>query len=225
MNVREDLAALWPLFALRVRTPRLELVTPDNRDLLNLARAARDIQPVEEPRYQKAFLYEPSPTMERLLLQHHWRALAHWRPTSWDLHLAIRIDGVAVGLQNLWATDFATVRCVETGSWITRSHQAQGYGTEARAAALEFTFAHLQAVEACSSFIDGNAASERVSHKLGYFYNGRRSFSRDGMRIVEHTMLLEASDWAAHRLPGVSVEGATPDCLELFGAPVDQAAQ
>ena len=216
----EELAELWPLFALRVTTPRLELTVPGNRDLLNLARASGDIQPSAEgePRYQKAYLYEPSPGRERQLLQRHWRALAHWRPTSWDLQLAIRLDGLAIGMQNIWATDFTTVRSVETGSWIAREHQGKGYGTESRAAVLELAFAHLRALEAYTFFVEGNSASERVSRKLGYVHNGRRAYSRDGVRTVEHGMLLEASRWASHRRPGISVGGITPASLELFGA-------
>ncbi|GAA3251219.1 GNAT family N-acetyltransferase [Nonomuraea helvata] len=214
----EDLAGLWPLFGLRVRTPRLELAVPDTPDLLNLAQASGDIQPAGEARYQKAYLYEPSPDRERHLLQRHWRALAHWRPESWDLHLAIRVGGVAIGVQNMWASNFGTVRVVETGSWITRSRQGREYGTEARAAVLEFAFAHLGALEAHTSYVDGNVASETVSRRLGYIYNGRRAYERDGVRTVEHCMLLEAATWETYRAPGISVGGITPACLELFGA-------
>ncbi|MER6951598.1 GNAT family protein [Nonomuraea sp. NPDC000554] len=214
----EDLAGLWPLFALRVRTPRLELAIADTSDLLSLACVSGDIQSAGEPRYQKAYLYEPSPERERHLLQRHWRALANWRPESWDLHLAIRVGGIAIGVQNMWASDFGTVRGVETGSWITRSHQRQGYGTEARAAVLEFAFTHLDALEAHTSYMDGNIASETVSRKLGYVDNGRRTYNRDGGRVIEHCMVLEAASWGPHRAPGVSVEGITPACLELFGA-------
>ncbi|MGV9386224.1 GNAT family N-acetyltransferase [Nonomuraea sp. NPDC003707] len=214
----EDLAGLWPLFGLRVRTTRLELAVADTPDLLRLAQASGDIQPADEPRYQKAYLYEPSPGRERHLLQRHWRALAHWRPESWDLHLAIRVGGVAIGVQNMWASDFATVRVVETGSWITRSHQGQGYGTESRTAVLELAFARLGALEAHTSYVDGNLASQAVSRKLGYTSNGRRAYDRDGVRTVEHCMLLEATAWELRRAPGLSVEGLTPACLELFGA-------
>ncbi|WP_188196652.1 GNAT family N-acetyltransferase [Nonomuraea sp. SYSU D8015] len=212
-----DLADLWPLFSLRVTTPRLELAVPDNRDLLALTHASADIQPPGKPRYQQAYLYKPSPERERHLLQRHWRALAHWQPTSWKLHLAIRVDGAAIGMQDIWATDFAVVRSVETGSWITRQHQGKGYGTEARAAVLKLAFAHLHAVEAHTSFIEGNAASEKVSKKLGYVHNGQHAYRRDDARIVEHRMLLEAVHWQPNRLPGVSVHGVSA-CLELFGA-------
>ncbi|MEV4582725.1 GNAT family N-acetyltransferase [Nonomuraea jabiensis] len=158
------------------------------------------------------------PAGERQFLQRHWRALAHWRPASWGLHLAVRLDGTAIGMQNIWVTGFTTVRSVETGSWIAREHQGKGYGTESRAAVLELAFAHLRALEAYTSFVEGNSASERVSRKLGYVYNGRRVYSRDGVRIVEHGMLMEASRWAPHKGAGISVEGITPACLELFGA-------
>lgn len=214
----EDLAGVWPLLGMRLKTARLELAIADTRDLMNLARASGDIQPADEPRYHKSYLYEPSPDRERHLLQKHWRALAHWKPTSWDLHLAIRLGGVAIGVQNMWANNFAVVRDVETGSWITRSHQGQGYGTEARAAILEFAFAHLGALEAHTSYVKGNIASETVSRKLGYVYNGRRAYDRDGVRTIEHCMLLDAAAWETHRVAGVSVEGVTPACLELFGA-------
>ncbi|GAA2820722.1 GNAT family N-acetyltransferase [Nonomuraea rubra] len=212
----DGLASLWPLLALRITTRRLVLAIPDTPDLLNLAEASGDLQPAGQPRYQQAYLYEPSPQRERHLLQRHWRVLAHWRPESWNLQLAIRVDGLAVGLQNMWAADFAAVRTVETGSWITRTRQGHGYGTEARAAVLELAFAHLGAVEAHTSYVDGNTASERVSRKLGYAANGRRAYAEDGRRVVEHRMLLDAVAWANHRMPGITVDGAS-ECLALFG--------
>ncbi|MGR6919679.1 GNAT family N-acetyltransferase [[Actinomadura] parvosata] len=212
----DDLAGLWPLLALRLTTARLELAIPTTPDLLDLAHASADLQPAGQPRYQQAYLYEPSPQRERQLLQQHWRALAHWRPESWNLQLAIRVEGVAVGMQNMWAADYATVRTVETGSWITRARQGHGYGTEARAAVLELAFAHLGAVEAHTSYVDGNTASERVSRKLGYAANGRRAHAQDGRRVVEHRMLLDAAAWAKHRMPGITVDGVR-DCWELFG--------
>ncbi|MEU1388015.1 GNAT family N-acetyltransferase [Nonomuraea sp. NPDC005730] len=60
--------------------------------------------------------------------------------TAHHLHLAIRLDGTAIGLQSMWATDFAISRTVETGSWIGLAHQGRGYGTEARMAVLEPAF-------------------------------------------------------------------------------------
>lgn len=114
------------------------------------------------------WMYDDSPAMERQLLQRHWRALAHWRPESWHLLLVVFAGGEPVGVQNMWADDFARCRSVGTGSWITRSRQGRGYGTEARAAVLQLAFGHLGALEAHTEYLDGNRASERVSRKLGY---------------------------------------------------------
>lgn len=130
----EPLAGLWPLFGLLIQTATLQLRLPRDQDLPALARAARDIAGPEEPRLQMPWMYQDSPAMERQLLQRHWRALAHWRPESWHLPLAVFAGGEPIGIQSVWAEDFARCRSVGTGSWITRARQGRGYGTEARAA-------------------------------------------------------------------------------------------
>jgi hypothetical protein len=38
-----------------------------------------------------------SPGMERQLLQRHWRTLAHWKPASWHLPLAVFLAGELLG--------------------------------------------------------------------------------------------------------------------------------
>ena len=77
-----------------------------------------------------------------------------------------------IGIQELRATGFATLRTVETGSWLGRAFQGKGIGTEMRAAVLALAFDGLGAEVATSGAIDGNAASRRVSEKLGYEPNG-----------------------------------------------------
>ena|SRR5271154_2928424 len=86
-------------------------------------------------------MYQPSPGMEQFL-QRYCRALAHWKPESLHLPLAVYLDGRPVGVQDVWASDFARVRSVGTGSWITRTDQGHVYGTEARQAVLELAFGH-----------------------------------------------------------------------------------
>jgi hypothetical protein len=83
------LAGLWPLFGLLIETPRLQLRLPREDELPALARAARDIAGPDGPRLQMPWMYGGSPDMERQLLQRHWRALAHWKPASWHLPLAV----------------------------------------------------------------------------------------------------------------------------------------
>jgi hypothetical protein len=110
----EPLAGLWPLFGLLIQTPALRLRLPREAELPALARAARDIAGPGEPRLQMSWMYDDSPAMERQLLQRHWRALAHWRPESWHLLLAIFADGEPIGIQGMWADDFARCRSVGT---------------------------------------------------------------------------------------------------------------
>ena len=61
---------------------------------------------------------------------------------------------------------------MKTGSWLGRSFQGRGIGTEMRAAVLELAFRGLGAATAESGALEGNAASARVSEKLGYRHDG-----------------------------------------------------
>lgn len=215
------LAGLWPLFGLLIETPRLQLRLPCEDELPDLARAARDIAGPDGPRLQMPWMYGDSPDMERQLLQRHWRALAHWKPASWHLPLAVFLAGEPVGVQDLWAEEFALRRSVGTGSWITRARQGSGYGTEARAAVLDLAFGHLGAAEALSEYIEGNHASERVSRKLGYVPNGQRTAHRDDAgRVTEYQLRLDRPAWEGHaRRDRTAVTGLGP-CLPMLGLPV-----
>ena len=216
----DPLAQLWPLFGLRIRTARLDLRLPREDDLPGLARAARMISGPGEPQLQMTWMYQPSPGMERELLQWHWRALAHWKPDSWNLPLAVFADGEPIGRQDLFADDYPRVRAVGTGSWLTRGLQGNGYGTEARAAVLELAFGCLAALEANSLFVGGNHASERVSRKLGYVDNGQKAKHRDGQgRVTEYRLRLDRETWQAMRRQGeVDISGVEA-CLPMFGLP------
>jgi RimJ/RimL family protein N-acetyltransferase len=214
----EPLVGLWPLFGLVIQTPTLRLRLPREAELPALARAAREIAWPGEPRLQMPWMYDDSPAMERQLLQRHWRALAHWRPESWHLLLAVFADGEPIGVQNMWADDFARRRSVGTGSWIARSRQGHGYGTEARAAVLQLAFGHLGALEAHTEYLDGNRASEQVSRKLGYTPNGQHAVYRDDTgRVNENRLRLDRRVWeAAARHDGITVNGFAA-CAPLFG--------
>ena len=168
----DSVADVWPIFGLLIQTPRLRLRLPREDDLPELARAAGVISAPGEPHLHLAWMYEPSPDMERQYFQRYWRALAHWRPSSWHLPLAIYLEERPIGVQDMWAADFARLRSVGTGSWIRRDRQGQGYGTEGRTAVLELAFGQLGAEEACTEYLDGNHASEKVSRKLHYTGNG-----------------------------------------------------
>jgi hypothetical protein len=122
------------------------------------------------------------------------------------------------GIQDMWANDFARVRSVGTGSWITRSEQGHGYGTQARAAVLELAFGQLGADEACTEYLEGNDASERVSRKMGYTGNGQHLVYRDDAgKMIEYRLRLDRQAWEKNRDEiTCSVTGIEP-CLAMFG--------
>jgi RimJ/RimL family protein N-acetyltransferase len=213
-----DLGGLWPLFGLLIETPRLRLRLPREDELPALTRAARDIADSDGPRLQMPWMYGHSPDMERQVLQRHWRALAHWKPASWHLPLAVFADAEPIGMQDLWAEEFALRRSVGTGSWVTRTGQGSGYGTEARAAVLELAFGHLGAIEALTEYTEGNVASERVSRRLGYVPNGQRAAHRDDAgRVTEYQLRLDRSAWESRaRRDRIAVTGLGP-CLPMLG--------
>src|SRR5437588_682625 len=69
----------WPLFALRVRTPRLELRYPDDDDVVALAElGARGVHEPDFMPFTTAWTDAPSPEQERNTLQHYWLQPAQW---------------------------------------------------------------------------------------------------------------------------------------------------
>jgi len=206
----------WPLFDLRLRTPRLELRLPTDDDLLELARVARD-GVIDEGR--TAFLVPwhelPSPAFERQYLLHCWSVRGRWSPASWNLGLAVVRDGQPIGMQDLMARDFAVRRVVSSASWLGRRYHGHGYGTEMRAAVLALAFDGLGAQVAESGYFEGNPQSARVSEKLGYVANGDETYSVSGKAIMEHKVRVTPQTWRRDLLP-VTIEGLEP-CLNLFG--------
>ena len=207
----------WPLFDLRLRTPRLELRLPTDDDLVQLMALARAglHDPGETP-----FLFTwdemPSPAFERQFLLYWWRTRAQWSPVDWILGLAVIADGLPIGVQDVAARDFAQRRSVHTGSWLGREHQGRGFGTEMRGAVLSLAFDGLGALAAESGYIDGNTASANVSAKLGYVANGERLVAPRGTPVTEHMVRATEATWRRNLVP-VTVEGLEP-CLGLFGA-------
>ncbi|HCU95796.1 MAG TPA: GNAT family N-acetyltransferase [Actinobacteria bacterium] len=216
--VLDSVADVWPVFGLLIQTPRLRLRLPREDELCELARAARVIAGPGEPQLHLRWMYEPSPGMERQFLQRYWRALAHWKPDSWHLPLAIYLNGRPIGIQDMWANDFPRIRSVGTGSWISRSEQGHGYGTEARTAVLELAFGHLSAEEACTEYLDGNHASESVSRKLGYADNGQHLVYREDTGLTtEYRLRLDRQTWRKYLDESPCVITGIELCLPMFG--------
>ena len=208
----------WPLFGLRVRTPRLELRPPTDEDLVDLARVAA--AGVHEPGtmpFAVPWTDHPSPHLEREVLQWHWRCRAEWTPARWHVDLGVWHEGELVGAQGVNASDFAVARAVSTGSWLGRAHQGRGVGKEMRAAVLHLAFAGLGAAVARSSAFEDNPASIAVSRALGYADDGDEERTRQGAPARMLRFKLTRERWEATRSVDVELEGLEP-CLPLFGA-------
>jgi RimJ/RimL family protein N-acetyltransferase len=206
----------WPLFDLRLRTPRLELRLPADDDLLELMRVAREGVVEEGQTFFAVPWHElPSPAFERQFLQHCWASRGSWSPTNWNLGLAVVADGQPIGIQDVMARNFSVRKTVATASWLGRAYQGRGYGTEMRAAVLALAFEGLGAELAESGYFTGNAASAGVSAKLGYVDNGEDICAVGHERAVERRLKVGRDTWRRD-LVSVTIEGLDP-CLKLFG--------
>jgi RimJ/RimL family protein N-acetyltransferase len=209
--------AHWPLYGLRLRTPRLELRLPVLEELDALAQLSTqgvhdpDLMPFGVP-----WTDLPPAERARSVMQFHWRLLAGWAAEDWNLQLAVFLDGAVAGTQTVGARTFAVVRQVHTGSWLGQRYQGQGIGTEMRAAVLHLAFAGLTAESAVTSAATDNPASIAVSRKLGYQPNGfTRCQVRDTLRY-EQRFSLGRDRWQQYAGVPVGIEGLEP-CRAQFG--------
>lgn len=208
----------WPLFDLRVRTPRLELRLPSDDDQVELARvAAAGVHDPSLMPFSLPWTDAPSPELERSSLRWWWRQRAEWSEERWCFTGAVFVDGRPVGVQDLTAEHFALLRTVSTGSWLGREFQGQGLGKEMRAAVLHLAFAGLGALEAYSEAWADNEASLAVSAALGYRPNGEVIGLRRGEPARRLHLRLERATWEATRRSDVVIEGLEA-CAGLFGA-------
>jgi RimJ/RimL family protein N-acetyltransferase len=205
----------WPLFDLRIRTPRLELRPVDDELAVELAAVLTGgvHDPATMP-FTIPFTDQPSPRLERSALQFWWKARAEWTKEKWDLNLAVLFDGRAVGTQGLHAEQFATVRTVNSGSWLGLPHQGKGIGKEMRAAVLHLAFEGLGAVVAYSGAYEDNAASLAVSRALGYEENGDVIAPRREIAGRLINLKLPRQRW--QRRDDIVIENLEP-CLGMFG--------
>lgn len=211
------LAAYWPLFGLRLATPRLVLTPLQDADLPEMCELVlagihdRSVMPFQVP-----WTDAPREELVANVLRYHWARRAASTPDDWSVMFIVRHRGALVGLQELQGRDFAVTRTVSTGSWLGRVHQGQGIGTEMRSAVLQFAFDHLQADRADTGAFTDNGPSLAVSRKLGYRPDGTAVLRRrPGERAVEQRLTVDRTtfvrpDWMVqHR--------GLPACLPIFG--------
>ncbi|MFL5958879.1 MAG: GNAT family N-acetyltransferase [Gaiellaceae bacterium] len=201
-----------PLFGLRLRAPRLELRLPTRQELEALREVALGgVHPPEFMPFSVAWTDDPELAD---FVDYHEMRRREWSPEEWHLELGVWLRGEPVGTQAVMGENFAETRIVGTGSWLGQRFQRRGIGTEMRTAVLELAFRGLGAKAARSGAIDGNAASLRVSEKLGYRQVGRSTVAPRG-ELVGHTDLeLRKEEWR----PPFEVEiNGLDACRSLFG--------
>jgi RimJ/RimL family protein N-acetyltransferase len=207
----------WPLFQLRIETPRLALTYPSDADFdaLNAVVAGGihdpDLMPFSIPWTDQAAEVRP-----RNSLQFWWGLRANWQPSRWELVLVVRERSEVVGVQSLHGTEFPITRQVETGSWLGRSQQGRGIGKEMRAAILHLAFAGLGAQRATSAAFEDNPASLRVSRSLGYADNGDDVMARRGRPARMLKLRLDRATWERNRRHDIRIDGLEA-CLPMFG--------
>jgi RimJ/RimL family protein N-acetyltransferase len=208
---------VWPLFGLRVATPRIELRYPHDRDLDELADvAASGIHPPESMPFGVPWTDAEPDAMRRGLLQFHWRNRSTLRADAWWIELAAVVDGAVVGVQGMFADDFPRLRSFTTGSWVGQAWQGRGIGTEMRHAILHLGFAGLGAQEALSGAWHDNAPSLAVTTKLGYEPNGERLSLRRGTPDVMTMHRLTRERWQRGARSDIEIHGLEP-CLPMLG--------
>jgi len=210
----------WPLFQLKITSPRLELRLPTDDDIPGVIEAVKTgiHDPAWMP-FSNPWTDAQSPELERNTAQWVWKGRAEWAPDNWRLGLVVFLEGKLVGAQDVGAKNFAKLRTVSSGSWLTQNRQGQGLGKEMRAAMLHFAFAGLGADVAESEAWEQNAASIAVSTSLGYERNGvgRRVAPRGKGLVNSVRFRLTREGWEATQRPDVTIEGLQ-SCLEMFGA-------
>lgn len=219
-----DVAALWPLYSLKIRTGDVEMRFADEAALAELATLA--LEEIHDPAtmpFSVPWSDVPPEARARSVLQWNWKLRSEWDPDSWHLPLLATRGGCIVGTQGMSSSKFATTRCVETGSWLGRRYQGCGIGTAMRRAVLHLAFAGLGAEVARSGAFSDNLTSLRVSEKLGYLPDGTETVERRGKSATIIRLVLGRSRWEklSPDWPDVTIEGLEP-ALWMFGIGPEQ---
>ncbi|HEY2669077.1 MAG TPA: GNAT family N-acetyltransferase [Rugosimonospora sp.] len=198
-------------------TPRLELRLPREEELAELAHlAGRGVHRAGERPFLTPWTDGSPEDRARSVLQGHWGRLGGWSAAAWGLGLGVFRHGDPLGVVTVGGRDFPVVREVTTSSWLGIDHQGKGYGTEARVGLLALAFEHLDARAALSEVFQDNHASQAVSRKLGYEYDGISVDARGDEAVVSDRLRLTRQRWIQGQRPAVRVDGIAA-CRPMFG--------
>lgn len=209
----------WPLFDLRLTTPRLSLRHVREADLPVLIAGLPDDLELD-PSLPSLNLADPDADRGTWACREYWRSLGLWRPDEWCLRLLVELNGRVAGVQTLEGSDFPELRTVDTASYLQPWARGRGVGKEMRAAVLALAFGPLRADWAVTSAWADNHASLGVSRALGYRDNGVSLLAYQGRVGTQVHLRLEREDWLAGGL-GADVEIRGFDaCRPWFGVPL-----
>ncbi|HWB68278.1 MAG TPA: GNAT family protein [Mycobacteriales bacterium] len=209
----------WPIYRLRLTTPRLELRIPTYDDLLALGDlAAEGIHDPAVMPFSVPWSDWPPEARARSTVQIRLRLLGALTAESWQLPFVVVRDGTVVGGQDVGADDFANLKQVTTGSWLGRRFQGDRLGVEMRAAVLLFAFAGLGAEWATTAAFTDNAASNAISRRLGYEPDGVDVVERRGEAAQSQRYRLGRDRWAEHATIAVEIHGLDDSVRALLGA-------
>ncbi|WP_082177670.1 GNAT family N-acetyltransferase [Arthrobacter sp. RIT-PI-e] len=220
----DPLVRVWPLFGLVLTTPRLVLTPVRDEHVPEVVDAAlAGIHDPAEMPFSIPWTDAPPEVLVPETAKYLWCTRSSVSVADWTVNFAVLYEGRVVGLQDLAATSFGTLRRVRSGSWLTRSGQGQGIGTEMRAAVLQFAFDHLGATSAVSEAVSWNGSSLGVSRRLGYRPNGSPLVeARSGQAEELQHVLLRPEDF---RRPAWSldVQGLDAALAYLVGSGAPEA--
>lgn len=214
-----DLAVHWRPMTIRLEIGALTLRPVRESDLAHLASMLPD-DAEHDPASEMFAGLTLGDNRRRILLQTYWKRLGTWSVDSWSMLFQVSAGDRVVGVQGLEGEHFASLRTVDSWSWLDPAARGRGLGVAMRTAVLALAFDHLGAQAAVSSAREDNVASLAVSRRIGYDGNGvSRSLSRSGPCTLRH-MLLTKHTWAASGLgASVTVRGLE-GCAPWFGVDV-----
>jgi RimJ/RimL family protein N-acetyltransferase len=154
--------------------------------------------------------------------QWHWAQRGAWSAQDWTCDMVVLYEGRVIGMQGIAGRDFAILREVRTGSYLGRTFQGKGFGTEMRAAVLHLAFAGLGAEYATTSAHHDNPASQAVSRKLGYTPDGVERRVVRGAAMLVRRFRLDREQWAAHQTIPTRIAGLDTS-KSWFGLPEPSA--
>jgi RimJ/RimL family protein N-acetyltransferase len=214
-------AAIWPLFDLRVSTPRLSLryVTDDlGAQLAELA--ARGIHDPATMPFTEPWTDVSAPELQRNSVRYYWRCRAETSSDHWDLNLAV-LDhrGQPVGMCTLHAGRFPALRTASTGSWLGLGFHRQGLGREMRQAALHLLFAGFGGLHATTRAWHDNAASLGVTRSLPYTEGDATVEPRRGRPDTMLSFTMTRQQWLTICRTDIELAGTEP-VRQLLGLPL-----